>query len=166
MQRNHIAAAAAAKVEVDRRTFIKTVALAGGAAVLTGVPLVSSVVTPSLHADASRWVDLGRAADLAPDDFTMLSFEFTVKDGWLVLPRRGFVWARPEPQGHVRVFSSTCTHLACNVVWRRQANCFECPCHSGRFDALGNPVSGPPKKPLHVLPHKVEDGNLLVHVTA
>ena len=153
------------KTDVDRRKFIKTIALAGGAVAVAGVPLVSSVVIPSLRRDAGRWVDLGPVADLAPDDFTMLAFEFTAKDGWLTLPQRGFVWARPEGQGEIRVFASTCTHLACNVVWRREANCFECPCHSGRFDVSGNPVSGPPKQPLHVLPSKVEDGNLRVHIT-
>jgi Rieske Fe-S protein len=163
MRRIHIAAADASNV--DRRTFMRTVALCGGAAVVAGVPLVSAVVVPSLRGDVGRWVDFGPAAALAPDDFTMLPFEFTAKDGWLVTSQRGFVWARPGSQGEVRVFASTCTHLACNVVWRREAGCFECPCHSGRFDALGKPISGPPKQPLHALPTKVEDGNLLVHLT-
>jgi Rieske Fe-S protein len=95
----------------------------------------------------------------------LLTFDFMAKDGWLMLPQRGFLWARPEPQGQVRVFSSTCTHLSCNVIWRRQTGCFECPCHAGRFDSQGRPVSGPPKKPLRVLPHKVEDGTLLVRLT-
>ena len=42
---------------------------------------------------------------------------------------------------------------------------FECPCHTGRFDPEGQPVSGPPKKPLFLLPHKVEEGKLMVQIT-
>ena len=54
----------------------------------------------------------------------MLSYEFMVKDGWLVLPQRGFVWAKTEDGGKLRVFSSTCTHLACNVIWREEEEVF------------------------------------------
>jgi len=95
----------------------------------------------------------------------MLSYEFMIKDGWLVLPQRGFVWADTGSTGKTRVFSSTCTHLACNVIWRKETRTFECPCHSGRFDAEGKPISGPPTKPLSVLEHKLEDGNLLVYLS-
>jgi Rieske Fe-S protein len=95
----------------------------------------------------------------------MLSYEFMVKDGWLVLPQRGFVWAKNEADGKIKVFSSTCTHLACNVIWQEGAKIFECPCHSGRFDADGQPIAGPPTKPLIVLEHKIEDDNLMVYLT-
>ena len=150
---------------VDRREFTKTIALASGTAALIGVPLVAAVVAPALKDDAGRWVDFGKAAELVPGDFSKLNYDMTAQDGWLSLPRRGFVWVRPEPQGGMCVFASTCTHLSCNVIWRRESGHFECPCHSGRFDAAGKPVAGPPKRQLQVLPHKVEEGNLWIHVT-
>ncbi|MBW2539495.1 MAG: ubiquinol-cytochrome c reductase iron-sulfur subunit [Deltaproteobacteria bacterium] len=151
-------------VDTNRRAFIKTAALAGGAAILTGIPLASYVIVPALKKGAGKWVDFGTIDDLVPENFTMLSYEFMVKDGWLVLPQRGFVWARFDLGGRIKIFSSTCTHLACNVIWQEETKVFECPCHSGRYDAQGQPIAGPPTKPLSVLEHKVEDRNLQVYM--
>lgn len=49
---------------------------------------------------------------------------------------------------NVRAFSTTCTHLGCQVYWKPDDKTFFCPCHDGVFDADGNPVSGPPPTPL------------------
>ena len=150
---------------ISRRTFITTSVLAGGAVVLAAIPIVSTLVIPSLKKGVGKWVDFGKTDKLTPNDFSMLSFEFMVKDGWVDLPQRGFVWAKADAQHGVKVFSSICTHLSCNVIWNKDTRMFECPCHTGRFDPEGQPVSGPPKKPLLLLPHKVEEGNLLVQIT-
>jgi len=150
---------------ISRRTFITTSVLAGGAVVLAAIPIVSTLVIPSLKKGVGKWVDFGKTDKLTPNDFSMLSFEFMVKDGWVDLPQRGFVWAKADAQQGVKVFSSICSHLACNVIWSKDTRMFECPCHTGRFDPEGQPVSGPPKKPLLLLPHKVEEGNLLVQIT-
>jgi len=158
-------AAAERQLNLSRRAFVTTSVLAGGAIILAAIPLVSTVVVPSLKKGVGKWVDFGKADKLAPDDFSMLSYEFMVKDGWLELPQRGFVWAKADAKTGVKVFSSTCSHLACNVIWSKDTRMFECPCHTGRFSQDGQPVSGPPKKPLVLLPHKVEDGKLLVHIT-
>jgi Rieske Fe-S protein len=148
-----------------RRDFIVTLALAGGAVLLTGVPLGIYAVVPAIGKGADRWIDLGSIEDLPEDGFAMRSYEFLVKDGWMVLPQRGFVWARRSSDRGVRVFASTCTHLACNVIWRPETGTFECPCHSGRFDADGRPIAGPPTRNLSVLPHKVEENTLKVHMS-
>lgn len=152
--------------ETDRRGFLKAVALAGTTLVVAGVPLGSYFITPALQKGTGRWVDFGALADLTAGDTEMLSFEYMVKDGWQVLPQRGFVWARRGDGENVKVLSSICTHLACNVIWKPEQNIFECPCHSGRYDAEGKPISGPPTKPLVILEHKIEDENLLVYLTA
>lgn len=150
---------------ISRRAFVTTCALAGGAVVLAAIPLVSTTIIPSLKKGVGKWVDFGKADKLPQDDFSMLSFEFMVKDGWIDLPQRGFVWAKADTQNGIKVFSSICSHLACNVIWNKDTRMFECPCHTGRFDPDGKPVSGPPKKPLSLLSHKVEEGKLLVHIT-
>jgi len=129
---------------------------------VTGIPLAAYVISPALKASKNKWIDLGPAEDLENNNFSMLSYEFMVKDGWIVLPQRGFVWARIDHNQKIKVFSSTCSHLACNVIWQEEAGVFECPCHSGRFDAEGQPLAGPPTRPLSILEHKVEDDNLLV----
>jgi Rieske Fe-S protein len=150
---------------LSRRAFITTSVLAGGAVVLAAIPIISTVVLPSLKKGVGKWVDFGKADKLTEDDFSMLSYEFMVKDGWQDLPQRGFVWAKADPKAGVKVFSSTCSHLACNVIWNKDTRMFECPCHTGRFDPDGQPVAGPPKKPLLLLPHKVEEGKLMVQIT-
>jgi Rieske Fe-S protein len=148
-----------------RRAFIKTTVLGSGAAILTGFPLISYFIAPALKKAAGKWVDFGAVEDLTPGSIEMLTYEFMVKDGWLVLPQRGFVWAKTNENRNIKVFSSTCTHLACNVIWQENTNHFICPCHSGRFDADGNPAAGPPTRPLALLEHKIEEDNLLVYLT-
>ena len=149
----------------ERRAFINTIILAGGATILSGFPLISYFVAPALKKATGKWVDFGTVDDLTPGSIEMLTYEFLVKDGWLVLPQRGFVWAKITKDFDIKIFSSTCTHLACNVIWQEESNNFICPCHSGRFDSKGNPIAGPPTKPLSGLEHKIEEDNLLVHLT-
>ena len=149
----------------ERRAFIKTTVLGSGAAILTGIPLVSYFIAPALKKATGKWVDFGAVEDLTPDSIEMLTYEFMVKDGWLVLPQRGFVWTKISKDHKVKIFSSTCTHLACNVIWQEETNEFICPCHSGRFDSSGKPLAGPPTKPLSVLEHKIEEDNLLVYLS-
>lgn len=150
----------------DRRTFLKTAALAGAACLVSGVPLVCYVIAPALEKGTGRWIGLGSVGDLKSGGVGMLSYEFMVKDGWLVMPQRGFVWAVRDDGDELKVFSSTCTHLSCNVIWKEDERSFICPCHTGRFDRDGRNVSGPPTKPLSRLEHKIEDGKLLVFMTA
>jgi Rieske Fe-S protein len=148
-----------------RREVLITMALAGAAALMTGIPLGLYAVAPTLGQGIDKWIDLGPVGDLPQDGFEMRSYEFLIKDGWLVLPQRGFVWARRGPDGKAQVFSSTCTHLACNVIWQDATGTFECPCHSGKFDAEGRPIAGPPTRPLKALEYTLEADLLKVHMT-
>jgi Rieske Fe-S protein len=151
-------------LHLGRRAFIKTTVLGSGAAVLTGYPLISYFIKPALKKGTGKWLDFGAVENLTPGSTEMLTYEFMVKDGWLVLPQRGFIWAKTTTGHDINVFSSTCTHLACNVIWQEEVNQFVCPCHSGRFDSDGKPVAGPPTRPLSVLEHKIEEDNLLVYL--
>jgi cytochrome b6-f complex iron-sulfur subunit len=63
-------------------------------------------------------------------------------------------------EGHVRVFSSVCTHLGCRVEWDPTRNNFYCPCHQGRFDTDGQVLEGPPPEPLASFPLR-QDGDKL-----
>jgi len=152
-------------MKVSRRGFLQATALTGGAAILVGIPMISYVVAPAMKKATGKWVEFGATEELKENTYTMLTYEFMVKDGWQVLPQRGFVWANKNAHGQVNVFSSTCTHLACNVIWREEKQVFECPCHSGRFDSSGRPIAGPPTKPLVTLDNKIEDGKLLVYLS-
>jgi nitrite reductase/ring-hydroxylating ferredoxin subunit len=64
------------------------------------------------------------------------------------------------PEGVV-ARSLVCTHQGCRVRWQPDSEHYVCPCHDGMFDAAGQPVQGPPRRPLVRVPVRRE-GNTLV----
>jgi cytochrome b6-f complex iron-sulfur subunit len=64
--------------------------------------------------------------------------------------------------GDLLAMSTVCTHLGCAVYYRPDKKMFDCPCHQGVFDREGNPVSGPPQRPLERYPVEVRDGKVFV----
>lgn len=51
--------------------------------------------------------------------------------------------------------SLTCTHFGCPLRWDEALRRYVCPCHAGQFDEQGQPVAGPPTRPLATLPLRV-----------
>ncbi|NTU92593.1 MAG: FAD-dependent oxidoreductase [Chlorobiaceae bacterium] len=79
--------------------------------------------------------------------------EFVSGDGVpLLVARSGGAWI---------AYDARCTHMGCPVRPEGETGGFLCPCHAGRFDGEGRPVSGPPGSPLAVLTVR-EEGELLV----
>lgn len=82
--------------------------------------------------------------------------------------RRAVVDYRGEP---VEVFragdeavarSLVCTHYGCRVEWRGDRRRYECPCHLGTYDEAGQPIAGPPTRPLRRLPAVIEGDAVLL----
>ena len=62
---------------------------------------------------------------------------------------RGSQWAvYRDQQGAIHVLSPVCTHAGCRVQWNEFESTWDCPCHGGRFSALGERLYGPPPKDL------------------
>jgi cytochrome b6-f complex iron-sulfur subunit len=61
-----------------------------------------------------------------------------------------------------RVFSASCSHLGCNVMWEAAEAMFRCPCHGAVFNSSGHAVSGPVSAPLESVPFEVKDGKIIV----
>ena len=59
-------------------------------------------------------------------------------------------------------YDGRCTHMGCPVSPDVLTGGFYCPCHAGRYDATGTPVSGPPKAPLAKLAVVPEGDKLVV----
>jgi carotenoid phi-ring synthase / carotenoid chi-ring synthase len=59
-------------------------------------------------------------------------------------------------------FDGRCTHMGCPVSPDALTGGFYCPCHAGRYDASGTPVSGPPKAALARLAAVPEGDKLVV----
>lgn len=67
---------------------------------------------------------------------------------------------RTGPQSFV-AYDQQCTHLLCPVVPAVQEGKLHCPCHNGWFDLqTGNPIAGPPQRPLPKVSLKVLDGRV------
>ena len=64
----------------------------------------------------------------------------------------------------VSALSATCTHLECTLGYRKEQNDIYCACHGGRFDASGNVLEGPPKKPLPKYEVKIDSVNVIVRM--
>jgi cytochrome b6-f complex iron-sulfur subunit len=68
---------------------------------------------------------------------------------------------QPAP-GEFVALSAVCTHLGCVVAWQEQANEFLCPCHGGRFSAVGQVLAGPPPSPLETLAVELDGDQLKI----
>lgn len=58
--------------------------------------------------------------------------------------------------------SRVCSHLGCLVEYNSARQRFLCPCHAGNFDLEGAVLSGPPPKPLAVIPIAIEGENIII----
>lgn len=67
-----------------------------------------------------------------------------------------------KSDGTLLAIRTVCTHLGCTVFYRPNTRQFECPCHQGVFDAVGNPISGPPQRPLDHCPTEVREGKIFI----
>jgi len=60
--------------------------------------------------------------------------------------------------------STKCTHLGCQVFWKKDAKVFYCPCHEGYFSPKGEVLKGPPPKPLDSYKVEVVDKAIYIHI--
>ena len=65
-----------------------------------------------------------------------------------------------------KALSAICTHLGCQVEWKRDQNAFVCPCHEGTYAMVGTVLSGPPPAPLRELPLTVSPHGAFVDIQA
>ena len=174
---------------MSRRTFVKAGAVAAGIAWIGafGGSMVRSLTSGEDRSDASAQkafvyhVPTGEQpwyADL--DGQEVLASEFPIGESAKVMVKgiKGIL-LRFEPGKLVdRVgsdlgfisFSSTCTHLGCQVYFSKgttPAGVYDqgviyCPCHQGAFDPYrgAKVVYGPPPRPLPKIPLRVTDGRV------
>jgi cytochrome b6-f complex iron-sulfur subunit len=129
--------------KVERRDFLCWCAAAGGASILG---LAGTGCAPGPGGDGAVAVAL---SDLPAGKRVRVRW----RDRPVEVLRSG---------DDVRAMSLVCTHFSCTVHWDVSEDRYVCPCHQGRFDAEGQPVSGPPTEPLVRVPVKVVDGTVWV----
>lgn len=65
-------------------------------------------------------------------------------------------------KGEFYTLNLECTHKKCKVEWNKTDKEFKCKCHHGRYNAKGEPIGGPPKRPLEILTTMVMNDSLVV----
>jgi Rieske Fe-S protein len=140
-----------------------TVALIGGAfAALLGV----FAVRPARGASTERWIRAAALDDLTPNVPVPRVLSVPRADGWYRARARETVFLLWDGDKQVKVFSATCTHLGCQVLWDGEAKKFRCPCHGGAYDVNGAVLEGPPPRSLTTVDARLEgdDQTVLVRV--
>ncbi len=152
---------------INRRSFFGTLLGIGtaGMGALLAVPVLRYVLYPLYtKAGLGEWSVVGTV-----DEFSDLAkpirktIDFAQRDGWREVVSSQSVYVTKAEDNQLKVISAICPHLGCSASWQNAQNEFVCPCHGGRFAADGAHVAGPPPRGLDALPHKVENGKLMVH---
>jgi Rieske Fe-S protein len=133
-----------------------TVAVIGGAvSALLGV----FAVRPARGADQERWIKAASLGELTANVPVPRVLAVPRADGWYRARSRETVFLVWNGAREVKVFSATCTHLGCQVLWDSTAKQFKCPCHGGVYAANGDVIEGPPPRPLQTIDARVEGGD-------
>jgi cytochrome b6-f complex iron-sulfur subunit len=138
-----------------RRDFLKW--LSGGFLglwALGGAGALAAYLNSPKHGESStdRIVSVGRLDDLHVGEARL------VRHG--VEP---FYVLRTEAM-NVVAMSAVCTHMRCILNYDRERKGLACPCHDGRFDLNGNPLSGPPRRVLPRYEVSIRAGEVFVRV--
>ncbi len=142
-------------MDTSRRRFLKTLTMTGSALALA--PALARAQAPA--STTTAWIVIGKTTDF-PVGHTQV----------ITLPAE----AGGEPvaithaqDGKFSALSAACTHKGCTVGWADDTRQFVCPCHRGRFDAQGQVLAGPPRRPLPAYLTRVNaDDTLSVQATA
>ncbi len=122
----------------SKRNFLKYL-LSGGLVALAGsilYPVLSYLKPPKQGEVEVTSVKVGKLSDIPNDSGQIL--KFGTKPVLLIR----------TPNGNMRAFLATCTHLDCTVQYRKDLSLIWCACHNGKYDLNGRNVSGPPPRPL------------------
>jgi Rieske Fe-S protein len=131
--------------KINRRQFLKTLAVSGGAAacgsLLAGCGSSAPAATSGGGASSEVTLDLTRAANqpLATVGGTLALDANAVDSKGLLLHR--------SSETAVLAFSRKCTHQGC-TVGEFKNGISACPCHGSQFDTEGKAVKGPASNPL------------------
>lgn len=94
--------------------------------------------------------------DLSSTPFTTLNIE----GEWILHPDVNVLLVNVN--GAIRAFSSVCPHQRCTRDWNYTPGVFTCTCHTSKFDATGQYLSGPARENLRQLSVTVDGDTLTV----
>ena len=121
---------------VTRREMVKFLTL--GSLLLASANWITVVASKLLHRGSKLGRQIGLVSDLDRDG-SML-FRYPTEQDPCIAVRTA--------EGKIVAYSQVCTHLSCAVVYDKAEDGLFCPCHHGLFNLQGQPVAGPPTRPL------------------
>ncbi len=121
---------------VSRREMVKFLTL--GSLLLASANWATVIASKLLHRGSHIERYVGSAALLAKTGSMLFRYP-TAEDPCIAVS---------TPDGKLVAYSQVCTHLSCAVIYDKAENGFFCPCHHGLFNLAGEPVAGPPTRPL------------------
>jgi menaquinol-cytochrome c reductase iron-sulfur subunit len=147
-----------------RRGFLKlgTAALSSLVAVILAIPIVGTLIGPSLRVKKRHWAEVGDIESLPIDQPIDLDFPYKTVDAYIRETVTHRVWVIKHSSSEVTVFSPICPHLGCYYDWHPEKKEFICPCHGSIYSITGKVLGGPAPRPLDTLPTKLEGGKLFV----
>ena len=155
-----------ATVSSERRSFLGV--MIGLVSAVVGALLAIPLVRFTLYPLFARTIDTG-LSDLGPvDAFSALTaplqkiITVSQRDGWRESLSEKPVYVVKDAQGQLKVLSTVCPHLGCEVPWNEQKQQFFCPCHGSSFSADGTRLGGPTPRALDSLDTAVQNGHLMV----
>ncbi len=136
---------------LDRRGFMKTMVGAAGLFAASTLPW-GMIAAKELLMPRAKEDKAVKIADIsALESGGAVEFAYPGEHDSALLIRVG--------ENEYRAYQNACTHLKCPVFWSKEENELLCPCHHGKFDVMtGNPLAGPPRRPLPEIELKVEKG--------
>jgi cytochrome b6-f complex iron-sulfur subunit len=139
------------RYDVKRRRFLKVILAFLGS--ITAFSFVFSIlkfltVLPARAADAKKLTI--RKSEVPSGEAKNIIYQ---NEAAVLInrPDKGFI-----------ALSRTCTHLGCLVEFSKTRQELICPCHAGTYDLEGNVMSGPPPKPLTIIPLKIEGDTIII----
>ena len=121
---------------VTRREMVKFLTL--GSLLLASANWATVVASRLLHRGSHVERHIGSASAL--DQEGSMLFRYPTEADPCIAVR--------TPEGKLVAYSQVCTHLSCAVVYDKAENGLFCPCHHGLFNLAGQPIGGPPTRPL------------------
>lgn len=141
-----------------RRGFLGLMTLAlGGLPILGGLVTTMRAGLAPAKTDKPPRIPLCKLSEVPAEGIKEVAVSYQMRQGAVMesVAKVVFVTRDPADSKQILALSGECTHLSCPVQQRPLEVSgsgtmapLTCPCHGGMFSRTGEPIAGPPKRPL------------------
>ena len=78
--------------------------------------------------------------------------------------RQGHFYIVRTGDGGFIAVSIKCSHLGCSIIWQEKESEFICPCHSSKFNLMGEVISPPAPRALDYFKVENRNGKLFINL--